>query len=545
MKSNAQGVDGISLNMILLTLPRTLSIITTIINMSITSCTFPDQWKVSIIKPLHKVDHPTELNELRPISILPFMSKILEKVVCAQLIEYLNANNILPKRQSGFRTGLSTATALLDVVDDILAGQDADKGTMLVLLDFSRAFDTIDTDLLLAKLKYYGFNDSAVRWFSSYLSGRSQMVEVLSKSGIKKYSATSPVYRGVPQGSILGPILFILYTADLPSCVLNCNHHLYADDLQVYKSFKPVETNLAVNAINSDLDRIFQWSVKNGLLLNPVKTKLMVLGTETQIKQIKAHKPVLKVKSDAIEQVSEARNLGILFDSNLRFEKHVTDTVKQCFYRLSVLYQIRLENVTLDIEFMLGIKTSFYWRMCWVFITPVMMIIVFIYALVTSEALKFGADYYYPTAGYVSGYLMLIVGILFVPIFMGITIYKTKSIKKSFSAKSTWGPMDEATREEWRLFKSDAKTERQKMYTSRGRHVWNILTGGYRREWPPALSLTLYAITAFVAMWMSALTLFTLVSQTSLGWKKKGMKTDLCPRLRRYWIKSQIEANKT
>ncbi|CAH0667345.1 unnamed protein product [Chilo suppressalis] len=149
---------------------------------------------------------------------------------------------------------------------------------------------------------------------------------------------------------------------------------------------------------------------------------------------------------------------------------------------VGVFWIYGLENVTLDIEFMLGIKTSFYWRMCWVFITPVMMIIVFIYALVTSEALKFGADYYYPTAGYVSGYLMLIVGILFVPIFMGITIYKTKSIKKSFSAKSTWGPMDEATREEWRLFKSDAKTERQKMYTSRGRHVWNILTGGYRRN---------------------------------------------------------------
>lgn len=155
ISTNAQGDDGLNLNMILMTLPRTLGIITRIVNKSVATGVFPEQWKKGVIKPIPKTQGPVSYNDLRPISILPFLSKILEKVVTEQITEYLESNNILPMKQSGFRKGRSTSTALIDVVDDLLAARDAGEGTILVLLDFSRAFDTIDNSLLLSKLGSY------------------------------------------------------------------------------------------------------------------------------------------------------------------------------------------------------------------------------------------------------------------------------------------------------------------------------------------------------------------------------------------------------
>ncbi|CAK1588448.1 unnamed protein product [Parnassius mnemosyne] len=152
--SNAQGADGITRDMIKLTLPRTLAIITAIVNQSIKTGVFPDIWKRALVKTIPKKSNPNELKDLRPISILPLMSNIVEKVVSQQLLEFLNVNNILPQKQSGFRNGHSTATALLDVVDEVLSEADSGNGTILVLLDFSRGFDTINHDLLMSKLSH-------------------------------------------------------------------------------------------------------------------------------------------------------------------------------------------------------------------------------------------------------------------------------------------------------------------------------------------------------------------------------------------------------
>ncbi|XP_028167706.1 sodium-dependent nutrient amino acid transporter 1-like [Ostrinia furnacalis] len=154
---------------------------------------------------------------------------------------------------------------------------------------------------------------------------------------------------------------------------------------------------------------------------------------------------------------------------------------------IGIFWIYGLENITLDIEFMLGIKTSFYWRCCWGFITPALMIVVFVYALISYEALEFGGYYIYPDAGYVAGYLMLLAGIAFVPIFMFITMYKnrtgncTETAKKSFRPKKTWGPRDPVLREEWNMFKLNARADRQIQGASFFRHIWNIMTGGYRR----------------------------------------------------------------
>lgn len=340
LKSNAEGCDNITLKMLFLTLPNSIQAITSLVNTSINTCTFPDIWKMAKVVPLPKKNNPVELKDLRPISILPCLSKIMEKVVCQQLTTYLEINKILPEVQSGFRRGRSTTTALLDVTDNILASQDQGKCTLLVLLDFSRAFDAINIPLLLSKLKYYGFDTAAIKWFNSYLSNRCQYVETKQMSGGPFKSSLSELKRGVPQGSILGPILFILYSADIIKCIHNSKCHIYADDMQVYIDFVPGELDRAIYKLYQDLARIVDWSEKNCLLLNPSKTKFMVLGSKHQLSQLPDDID-LELMGEKVERVYVIRNLGLKIDVHLRFEEHIADSVKHCFYRLKMLYKLR------------------------------------------------------------------------------------------------------------------------------------------------------------------------------------------------------------
>lgn len=281
------------------------------------------------------------MKDLRPISLLPCLSKVLEKVVCSQVSEYLERYNILPEFQSGFRKSRGTNTALLDVTDNIIEAQDRGMGTILVLLDFSRAFDAINTSLLLSKLSFYGFDHQTIRWFCSYLSDRKQYVEIPRDNGNPLISGTRVVNRGVPQGSILGPLLFILYSADVIDCIRHCKFHVYADDIQIYLSFKPDLLRSAESKINEDLNRIQEWALSNSLLLNAKKTKFMILGSKAQVNKIALGVPRLCIDKDQIERVTEARNLGLIVDEQLKFEHHISEIVRNCFYRLKVLYKIR------------------------------------------------------------------------------------------------------------------------------------------------------------------------------------------------------------
>ncbi|KAJ8714774.1 hypothetical protein PYW07_002999 [Mythimna separata] len=340
LKSNAEGYDQITLSMITLTLPHTLPTITDIINCSLWTSEFPYQWKVAIVRPIPKCPNPIEVKDLRPISILSCLSKVLEKVVCRQLTRFLEENDLLPNLQSGFRKQRSTSTALLDVTDNILSAQDKGMCTLVVLLDFSRAFDCMNVSLLISKLKYYGFDDNAIQWFQSYLGDRKQLVELRLADGTTLTSALSAIARGVPQGSILGPIIFIIYCADIIKCLQKCKYHIYADDVQLYLSFKPEDYESAIGDLNDDLGRISAWADENCLSLNPVKTKYMLFGAKQQLKKLPASLN-LTLMGEPVERVEEARNLGLRMDSSLRFEKHVAESVKNCFYRLKLLYKMR------------------------------------------------------------------------------------------------------------------------------------------------------------------------------------------------------------
>jgi hypothetical protein len=341
IKTKAAGHDNLNIEMIQLTIDVTLPIITHIVNKSIETLTFPKCWKRALVRPIPKKSCVEQLKDLRPISILPVLSKVLEKVVLNQLTKFLNDNNIIPKYQSGFRTGHGTETALLNITDDLTEASDGGLSSIMVLLDYSCAFDCLSPELLLHKLQSYGFSTDTCKWFRSFLSDREQMVITDSNDGQIKYSALKAVKRGVPQGSLLSPILFTIFTADLPNCIQFCKYHMYADDTQIYYSFKSEDVSIAIQNINTDLESISDWSTNNSLALNPLKSQMVVLGTKHQVERLSLHNLKIKIKDTDIEQVKTARNLGLIVDPQQKFVEHINNKLSNAFFKLKTLYKIR------------------------------------------------------------------------------------------------------------------------------------------------------------------------------------------------------------
>lgn len=231
--------------------------------------------------------------------------------------------------QSGYRPGHSTKTAMLKVCDDIGVVLDKGSKVILVLLDFSKAFDTISHSIMCRKLKdLYNFNTNAVILIHSYLKNRKQAVfcnNVLS--------SFLPVHSGVPQGSVLGPILFSLYINDLPSVVKYCSLHLFADDVQMYLDCTNKTIQEITSMINTDLEAIRSWSLTNTLKLNATKTYAMLICRGTS-----SEKPALKIGNDNIDFVDSANVLGFIIQNNFKWDKYI---LKQCgtiYGCLRVLY---------------------------------------------------------------------------------------------------------------------------------------------------------------------------------------------------------------
>lgn len=341
IKTRAAGEDNINIDMIKLTLNVTLPIITRIVNKSIETNTFPSSWKRALVKPIPKKSNVSELKDLRPISILPVLSKILEKVILLQVSRYLEDIKVIPKFQSGFRRGHSTETALLHVTDDLSEASDVGLSSIMVLLDYTRAFDCLDQNILLTKLKSYGFSLNTCHWFKTFLSNREQRVVIEDTDGKKRFSSSKHVQRGVPQGSLLSPILFTIFTADMPYHIKSCKYHLYADDTQLYYSFNAKDAKTAIKIINEDLNNIYEWSQNNSLALNPSKSQTIIFGTQKQYGSIIDCGEKIKINGVNLEQVNSARNLGLILDREQKFKEHINNKVKTAFFRLKTLYKIR------------------------------------------------------------------------------------------------------------------------------------------------------------------------------------------------------------
>lgn len=316
-----------------------LPIIRKIVNLSLRLGKFPDFYKCAHVKPLLKkisLD-PDTLKNYRPVSNLTFISKIIEKAISKQLISHFQNHNLIEKFQSAYRPLHSTETALVRVSNDILKAIDEKKCVFLVLLDLSAAFDTIDHSILLQRLRLnLGVDETALQWFSSYLSNRSQCISI---NGEKSTSKRLPF--GVPQGSVLGPLLFSAYMSELGNIVrdFNMNFHSYADDTQIYIAFKPNEKDQTIEDLEQCISKIRIWMVKNKLKLNDDKTEFMLISSPHNKKQL--HSLSINIGSEIVNSSSSARNLGVVMDSVLNMEDHITSVCRSCYFHLRNIGAIR------------------------------------------------------------------------------------------------------------------------------------------------------------------------------------------------------------
>ena len=315
-------------------LPVLLPHITSLINASLSTCEVPAILKQALITPVLKKASldPHDPLSYRPVSNLPFISKVLERIVNAQLTKHLDDNNLHHQFQSAYRAKHSVETALLRVQNDIAIAMDQKKSTVLLLLDLSAAFDTVDHGILIQRMqRTYGIGDGVVQWMRSYLSDREQRVKIASQ-------LSSPVLMrcGVPQGSVLGPVLFSLYIGPLSEITRKweVQTHQYADDCQLYISLQPMDSDAvhhATNKLQCCVHDIAQWMEMNKLKLNDSKTELIVFTSP------RVPRPLDSISFDGtyIAASVVVRDLGFQLEEHLSAASQVDALCKSCFFHLA------------------------------------------------------------------------------------------------------------------------------------------------------------------------------------------------------------------
>ena len=306
--------------------------LTRLFNKSLESHTFPSLWKFGKVSALFKKGDRCNANNYRPITVLPTVSKILEKAVHIQVYTFLTNNKIITSKQFGFRPKLSTGTALAHFTDNILQNMDTGRLTGAVFLDLSKAFDTVDHHLLLQKLTYIGLTDSTVQWFRSYLTNRLQITAV---GDAHSSAAKMPV--GVPQGSILGPLLFLIYVNDLPNCPLASDIVLYADDTVLYYSSKDL-TDLQCH-LNADLETVSEWFSRNLLTLNISKCNFVIFGSPHKLNRIQ--EVSIQVKGTRIDRTESFQYLGVTLHQSMSWSDHIDSVCKKINQRIGLIRRVR------------------------------------------------------------------------------------------------------------------------------------------------------------------------------------------------------------
>ena len=327
------GFDDISLKLLKFLKPVLATPITIIINQMLNTGIFPDKLKVAKIKPLYKKGDTSNFNNYRPISLLPSISKIFEKVIFQQTYSYFEQNNLLYTSQYGFRKGHSTEYAALELADRIIQQMDENKTPINIYLDLSKAFDTLNHSILIHKLKFYGINGTAIHLFKSYLSNRKQYVEYENNT-----SDTLLITTGVPQGSVLGPLLFIIYLNDIAKSSDIFDFICYADDTTLSSVLNYFGNSQSFSDnINIELKKVYDWLKVNKLSLNISKTKFIIFHSPQQNVTI----PLLYVDNTYIECVKNFNFLGIYFNQHMSWKYHINHIAKNISKSIGILNRLK------------------------------------------------------------------------------------------------------------------------------------------------------------------------------------------------------------
>ena len=336
-------LDPIPLKLLMKCLPELKKILLFIVNSSLSEGVFPSPLKEALIRPNIKDlnGDPNDVKNYRPISNLPFLSKILEKCVQKQLSYHLAEHKLHAKYQSGYKVNHSCETVSLSMYDDLLCLSDAKNKVIVMLLDLSAAFDTVCHSKLLNKLhNKFGLSDTVLKWFTSYLKDRSFTVQIEKSKSSKCWLRI-----GVPQGSILGPILFILYTKELE--LIAKKHglriHMYADDTQLYIEFNPLYDQYSniEEKIAECFKEVSAWMMQNILKLNPKKTEVIVVKSKNNFDNDSCVIPSIKLSDkETISCSKVVKSLGVYFDEYLTFNHQISSVVQSCNITLRNLWTI-------------------------------------------------------------------------------------------------------------------------------------------------------------------------------------------------------------
>ena len=315
-------------------------IIATLSNLSFSEGYFPSAFKHASVTPLLKkpsLDKSLPSN-YRPISNLNFISKIIERLFLARFQPHILNNPNFNLYQSGYRRRHSTETSLLSTLNSIYRSSASGKSTLLISLDLSAAFDTIDHQILLNRLRLsFGVGELALSWLTSYLVGRVQSVRI-GRHSSSPMSLTS----GVPQGSVLGPLLFTIYTSPIARIAqfYNISLQQYADDTQLFIALSPHSPSTEISVLTTCLSNLHTWFCLNGMALNPDKSEAILLGT-TQRATYYSHLTSVDLAACPVPLVSHVKILGVTLDNRLSFDRHVDAVCKSAYYHMRALRHFR------------------------------------------------------------------------------------------------------------------------------------------------------------------------------------------------------------